>query len=188
MPNLTLDEETHTYELYGRRLISVTQALSLVDDRRGIDPWYMERGRLIHLAAEYLDLGVLDDDTIDPQIEGYLRAYKKFLDDTHFTIVDVERKLYHPTHLYAGKIDRIGTLNGDGDIIDLKSGTPARVDELQLAAYFELCRVNDIPVKKAFDLYLHQDGIYKLEPIPNPKLLLPTFLNVLGAYRWKIGG
>ncbi len=51
---LLLDEETHRYTLDGRRLISVTQALSILDERRK-DPYYLERGRFVHLATEYLD-------------------------------------------------------------------------------------------------------------------------------------
>ncbi len=189
MPRLELDEENHIYTLNGRRLMSVTQALALVDNRnhKYIDPFYLKRGRMIHLACEYYDRGELDESTIDPQIDPYLKGYIKFLDETGF-IPDrryIEIKLYHPQYIYAGRIDRIGLLNKNNDLIDLKSGAKARVDELQGAAYWELCRVNNILIKKVFDLYLKDDGTYKLEPVDNPKLLVPTFLNILGAARWK---
>ena len=184
---LNFDPETHTYTVNGRRLMSVTQALALVDDRRINSSWYLDRGRLVHLACEYLDRDELDEDTVAPEIRPYLEAYKKFREETSFKPDLIELRLSHLTYLYAGTLDRIGDLNGNHILIDLKSGAPARVDELQLAAYFELARVNNIPVKKCFDLYLHDNGTYKLEPVENVKLLLPTFLNVLGSARWKEG-
>ncbi len=183
---LEFQDDGHIYKMNGRRVMSVTQALSLVDDRWK-DPWYLQRGKLIHLATEYYDLRELDEDSVDLQIKGYFQGYLKFLGDTGFKPVLIEHKLFHPIYLYAGKIDRIGPFNKLETLIDLKSGAKAKVDPLQGAAYWELCRVNKLPVKKVFDLYLHDDGTYKLEPVNNPKLLLPTFLNILGAARWREG-
>ncbi len=185
-PKIELEEEGHIYRVNGQRIISTTQALNLVDDRHK-DPWYLLRGRLIHLATQYYDNGELDEDSVDLQIKGYFAGYLKFLSDTGFKPTLIEEKLFHSVYIYAGKIDRIGPLNGLEVLIDLKSGQKARVDELQGAAYWALCRVNKIPVKKCFDLYLRDDGTYKLEPINNPILLLPTFLNILGAARWREG-
>ena len=185
MPKLEFDEEKHLYTLDGRRLISVTEALGLVDDRWKAEPYYLLRGKYVHKATELYDLGELDESTVDPMIHPYLDGYVKFRKDTAFESIHIEQPLYHPSYFYAGKPDRIGPLRDAHVIIDLKTGVKAKVDELQGAAYWELCRVNNIPAKKVFDLYLNDDGTYKLEPIENPKRLLPTFLNVLGAYRWK---
>jgi hypothetical protein len=185
--SLTFDEATHTYSVNGRRLMSVTQVLALVDDRHKGDPFYLQRGRFVHQACEYLDRDELDEDSVDPIIYPYLEAYKKFREETGFKPDLIECRLYHPTYAYAGTLDRIGDLNGNHVLIDLKSGAKARVDELQLAAYLELARANSIPVKKSFDLYLRDDGTYKLEPVENVKLLLPVFLSILTASRWKEG-
>jgi hypothetical protein len=185
--SLTFDGESHTYTIAGRRLMSVTQSLALVDDRWRIDPFYLQRGKFIHRACELYDNGELDESTVDPQIRPYLDAYQKFLSDTGFKQGSIELRLAHPKLFYAGTLDRIGELNGVDALIDLKSGVKVRVDELQLAAYWELCRVNKIPVKKCFDLYLRDNGTYKLEPIDNPRPLLPVFLNILGAAKFKEG-
>jgi hypothetical protein len=185
MPNLELDEATHTYTLNGRRLISVTQALSILDDRWKVDPFYLERGRLIHLATEYYDRDELDFDSLDERIGGYVNAYINFKIETGFIPHLIEHKLYHPRYFYAGRMDRIGSLNSNEDLLDLKSGEKADVDELQGSGYWELCRVNGIPIKKVFDLYLHEDGTYKLEPIERPKLLLPVFLSCLTITQWR---
>lgn len=187
MPKLELDEN-HIYRLDGCRLISVTQALSILDDRWKVDPFYLERGRLIHLATEYYDHDELDKSTVDERIRPYLDAYMRFRHETDFSPVYVEHKLYHPRYLYAMRIDRIGWLNGRFVIVDLKSGTRTKVDELQGAAYFEGCHANGILVKDVFDLHLQDDTTYKLNPpIKKPKLLLPVFLAALQCARWKEG-
>lgn len=185
---LTLQEEGHIYRIGDRHIVSVTQALSILDERWKIDPWYLKRGRLTHLATAYLDRNELDESTVDPQISGYIAAYVGFKLDTGFEPQLIEHRLYHKGYGYAGTIDRIGPLNANLSIIDLKSGVPARVDELQMVGYWELCRANNIPIKKVFDLYLHEDGTYKLEPLKEkPKLLLPIFLAALTLIRWKEG-
>jgi len=186
MNSLQLDETAHSYTLGDRKLISVTQALSILDNRWKTDPFYLERGRLVHLATEYYDRDELEDSTIDLQIQSYFDAYIKFGMDTGVKPIHIEFPLFHPIYFYAGKIDRIGHLNGCLVIIDLKSGAKApQADLLQGAAYFELAKANKIPVKKVFDLYLHENGTYKLEPIENPKLLLPIFLAALTLTRFK---
>lgn len=185
MTKLTLQEEGHIYKLGNRRLLSVTQCLAILDDRWKVDPFYLERGRLIHLATEYLDRDELDENSLDHQISGYVTGYAKFKADTGFIPTHIEQKFYHPFLWYAGKIDRIGPFNEKKALIDLKSGAKARVDELQGAAYWELARANKIMVDKVFCLYLDADGTYKLEPINNPKALLPVFLACLQICRWR---
>jgi len=188
MPNeLQFDPDTHTYTINGRRLISVTQALAIADDRRMVDPYYLERGRILHKACEYLDRDELDLETLDDQIRPYFLAYVKFQEDTGFKPDLIELRLSHLTYLYAGTIDRIGDLNGNHVLIDLKSGAPAKADPLQLAAYWELARVNTIPIKRLFDLYLHDDSTYRLVEVVKPKLLLPVFLSALTLTRWRNG-
>ncbi len=181
---LELQEEGHIYTLNGRRLISVTQALAILDDRWKVDPWYLERGRLVHLATAYYDRDELDESTVDEKIRPYLDAYVKFREDTGFIPIHIEHKLFHPSYFYAGKLDRVGSFGYDL-LVDLKSGTKAKVDGLQGAAYWELCRVNKIPIKRVFALYLSDNGTYKLEPIEKPKLLLPVFLACLQIAQWK---
>ncbi len=184
MPKLTLSED-HIYTLDGRRLIGVTEALLILDTRWKVDPYYLDRGRAIHLACEYHDKGTLEPASVHLDYLGYFNAYLKFLTDTRPEIIHIEKRLYHPRFFYGGKLDRVIKLNGDLILIDLKSGGKVPVDELQGAAYWELCKANNIPVKKVFDLYLREDGTYKLEPIKNPKLLLPIFLACLKITVWR---
>jgi len=184
MPKLELDEN-HIYRLDGRRIIGTTEALKILDDRRKVDPFYLERGSFIHKATEYDDQDELDFDTVDDQIKPYLGAYAKFKRDTGFDPQFIETIFYHPKYLFAGKIDRIGMLNKNLIILDLKSGTMTDIDKLQLAAYWELVNVNHIIATKAFALYLKDDGNYSLVEVEKPKLLLPVFLAALKIAQWK---
>ena len=179
------DESKHLYTLDGRRLIGVTEALSILDDRWKVDPFYLERGRFIHKATELYDLGELDDSTVDERIRPYLDGYIKFEQDTDFAPTFIERTLYHPKYFYGMRIDRIGWLNERWIMLDLKSGAPAKVDKLQGVAYLEGCWANGIEVKTGFDLYLRDDGNYSLVEVEKPKLLLPIFLAALKCVQWR---
>jgi hypothetical protein len=185
--NLVLREEDHTYWIDQRRIIGVTEALSFLDKRWKVDPFYLERGRLVHLATEYHDRDELDESTVDERIRPYLDAYKKFRQDTGFDPAIIEQKFLHGSYWYAGKVDRIGMLNGSGALLDLKSGAPDPVDRLQVVAYWELCQANELKnIQKIFCLYLKDNGTYKLRPVEKPKLLLPVFLACLTVARWSV--
>ena len=187
MPNLELDEN-HIYRLDGRRLISVTQALAILDDRWKVDPFYLQRGSMVHRATAYYDRGEFDDFTWDERIIPYVDGYVKFRSETDFVPTDIELPLVHHTYKYAGTIDRIGLLNGYAVLIDLKTGAKAKVDEVQNVAYWELAMSNKILVQKLFDLYLHNNGNYNLEPVKQiPRHLLPIFLAALTCARWREG-
>lgn len=183
--NLAFDPEKHEYRLGERRLVSVTQALSLVDDRRK-DPYFLQRGRFIHLACELWDKGELSEETLDSAILPRLEAWKSFRADTGFTPRLIEQRLFHPIYLYGMTLDRQGPLNGADVLIDIKS-SPAPVDVLQNAAYWAGLMAQDppIPTKKAFDVYLKDNGKYSLVETKFLRRDFLTFLAILTAYRWK---
>jgi hypothetical protein len=58
------------------------------------------------------------------------------------------------------------------------------VDALQGAAYHHLYGHSG---HRVFDLYLREEGTYKLVEVPKPRTLFPTFCAVLTAYRFKEG-
>lgn len=184
MPDLQFDEEKHLYSVEGKRLISVTQALSLVDDRIFRDKYYLERGRIVHLITELYDKNELDESSVDPEVEGYFTAYKRFLLETGFVVRLIEHRMADLKWQFAGTLDREGAMQNYGAIVDLKTGSPSRVDHLQGSAYHHLY---GSPAHKVFDLYLHEDGTYKLVEVPKPRILFPTFCAVLTAYRFKEG-
>jgi len=189
MPEFRFDEETHTYYLGDMVLPSVTQVLKAEGfyNHRG-DPWYMERGSIIHEVTELYDLDDLDMESVDPQIMPYLQAYIKFRKESGFRPGSIEFPLCHPVYLYAGTIDRLGTIGDEYILLDIKSGSPQKADALQLAAYHDLVMNDDEckrPAIRCYNLYLRSDGTYRFPEQKNIQGHLVTFLSALHCYRWK---
>jgi hypothetical protein len=188
MPTFRFNEADHSYFLGDRRLESVTEILG---DAGMIDrSWFTEeartRGTYVHQATEGIDKGTLDWNALDPILLPYCRAYEKFVADARPEIILSEKPMYHATHLYAGKPDRIQKVNGITGAWDIKSGSPVPATGLQLAAYRELVKVNeDIVCSKCFGLYLQDDGNYRVHEYPNHQRNLNTFLAALTTVRWR---
>jgi len=157
------DEATHTYTVKGTVVSSVTQILKERGYIQGAH--YTEdsrrRGKAIHLATELYDKNNLD--YIHPSIKGYLESYKLFRSDYAFTPTHIELLMYHPTLGYAGTADRIGMVNGNLAILEIKTGlSRARWHLLQTAAYYTLALLSGIYVTTRYGLYLQENGKYKI--------------------------
>lgn len=179
---LLFDEATHTYSEDGIIIPSVTQILKAEGfiDTSFIDPWYAERGQAVHRATELYDESILDESTVDPRIQGYLEAWKKYRQDTGFIPSLIEKKMVHPVLKYAGTIDR--------NSLDIKSGSPAPWHILQASAYEDLLLANtDTPSRGWIDVYLQEDGNYKIKPFSVIDLYnaRKIFQAALAVYNWK---
>jgi hypothetical protein len=149
--SLLLDETTHRYTLDGRPLDGLTSTIA----EAGLigqwgDAWYLERGTAIHLATELWDKGILDEDTVDPRITGYLESWKRFRKDQGYNPTGIEVMAHEPTLLVATKIDRLpGPL-------DLKSGGPEPWHILQVGFQWACLPREDR--QNPMDVYLDEDG------------------------------
>ena len=123
------DPDRHLYLVHGRPVPSVTQVLhaaGLSADYSTVAADILERKRIIgeyvHKATQYLDEGCLDLGTIDPEIQPYLAAYQRFVDESGFRPRLIERRLVGNINgmLCGGTVDREGTMAGKLWIIDLK--------------------------------------------------------------------
>lgn len=155
---LVFREEDHSFWLGDRRLPSVTQILKHFIPRWECGEWYLERGTAGHKATELHDLGTLDTDLVDPQIQGYLDAWIKFRHDYQFVPEKIEYQAHHPVYMYAGIIDRIGISGSDRILLDIKTGAPTKTDELQIAGGYYCMNIPS--VDSCYPLYLHTDGTY----------------------------
>lgn len=100
----------HIYTLDGLILPSVTgilKAEGFIDDRF-FDDYSRDRGTYVHLATHMDDMGDLDDDTVDPVIVPYLKAWRRFKKESGFVVDQSEISLACKVYHYAGTIDRIG--------------------------------------------------------------------------------
>lgn len=125
---LRFDETRHEYWLGSRRIPSVTEILRGVGiiDAQWFTDESRHRGNFVHQACHFLDENDLDWATIDPAVTGcdyrpYIRAWERAKLETRMQIIDIERRGYNPTWLYAGTLDRRVFWNGREWIIDLKT-------------------------------------------------------------------
>ena len=190
MAELTFTPDGHVYRLDGVPIPSTSQIIhdmSLTSFPPGIDR-QMTRGTHVHRATQLYDEGDLDEDALDPVIRAYLQAYKRFKTETIFAPQHIEEPLYHPCYLYAGTVDRIGAFGmaaGQLALVDIKSGSPYPAVSLQCAAYAEMAKANDIPVRRAYAVYLKSDGTYRMAEIRDIRRALNVFLSALTLHTWK---
>jgi len=168
--DLVFDEENHIYTVDGEVKPSVSGILEAtgISDFSFIPEadreWYFQRGTFVHLAMELLLQDRLNWDTVDSRIIGYVRAGEKFIKDTGFKAICIERPLYHPDFDFCGTPDVTGSFR-DGRVVlpDWKSGIVTEPVRYQTAAYAQLCMVNEIacPLER-YGIQLKENGKYKM--------------------------
>lgn len=144
MSELLYHSEQHLYELDGELLPSVSEVIRFVSREHyaDINPVYIqraaERGTRIHDACEQLDL--TGECEVDEEIEPYVEAYAAFLRDYKPKWTHIETAMYHPTKLYAGRIDRAGIVTDKPMIVDIKSSAQPYIPAVkaQLGGYWEM--------------------------------------------------
>lgn len=183
---LEFDPVGHVYRLNGKRIVSVTQVLDILDPFICTDGGAAAaRGTTVHLACDYHDEGTLDESGVPEELLGYLRAYQRFRRECPFDVIDMEVAICHPVHLYAGRIDRVVTMGGKLTVLDLKSGSERPTHPLQVAAYAEGYKaVTGQRVRQAGCVYLRSDGTYSVRWQQGPNDLW-TFLAALRVMKWR---
>jgi hypothetical protein len=185
---LRFDPDKHQYFLGDKRLPGVTsilQKVGLSKDFTGIDPFYAERGKAVHLAIQYALEGRLDEASLDPVIVPYFEGFKKYR---------AEHPIPHPRcevlgsfgDEFCGIIDCIT----DDEIIDWKcSKSHDKVAELQGEAYkwIEASMSNPPGLEKFLPFKVVQfpgDGSYEIFDYGDKASRWPS---VMDLYRWKMG-
>lgn len=190
---LTFDEAAHEYRHDGALVPNVTRVLEEVVDFRFVKAEVMERarqlGRAVHVGCELIDQGRLDIATVAPVVEPYLAAYEKFMREVQPEWHGVEEQVYHPSHRYAGTLDRRGRVRERIAILDIKSGAKVKSVGLQTAAYLEAhASTYAVPLDspERYALYLDEDGTYDLVQIKTSRHNdFRIFLSALNLYNWR---
>lgn len=185
---ITFDPIKHEYFLNNKKVPSVTQILSSLNDFSNVSPEVLNHakdlGTGVHLACELSDR----KDLLElPEIyRGYLRNWNKFLNEMNVEIIEdgIEKIVYSEKLRYAGRIDRLGIVKNKLTIIDIKSGQKNPVFALQLAGYGIALNEMGTKAKSRMTVYLKPEG-YKVEEYKNPADDA-IFLSVLNIYNWKI--
>lgn len=180
---LRFDEEKHEYFLGKKKVPSVTsilQKVGLSKDFSGIDLFYAERGKAVHLAIQYFLEGRLDESSLDLVIHPYFEGFKKYYAENNMGITRCEvRGIFKED--FCGTIDCIT----EKEIIDWKcSKSHDKVAELQGEAYkwIESGGERDfLPFKV---VQFNGEGGYEVFDYGNKASHWPS---VMDLYRWKVG-
>lgn len=198
MPNATVrypvefDSETHTYRVNGDVVPGVTTIIRMLSDNRSVPVELMERagvrGSAVHLLTEMYDkAGSRYQFTVDEdEYEPYMDAYRKFLAEHEVRWVGIEERLYHPTCKYAGTADRIGYVDGELGVLDIKTSYRLHPEVgPQLAGYQEAANVmRTEPLTHRWALRLGRDGTYEFRRYES-EMDWSAFLACLQIYLWK---
>lgn len=122
-----------------------------------------ERGTEVHRITEALDkCGTC---AVEEEVLPYVTAYVDFLHE-HEVKWDCIEWSVGKDLLYAGTIDRYGTVDGERVILDIKTtGTIGRLHKVLYTAAQNLYRMaieDNFSVEKLYILQLKKDGSYKL--------------------------
>lgn len=180
---LTFNETEHTYHLGQRQLPGVTDILKVagVIDTEWFTEEHTRRGKRVHIATAMHDEG-RPVPGLEPELQGYLAAWCKFLDQTKAEIISIEDRVWSAAWGVAGTLDRRLGINGWTTTGDIKTGGPAPWHKLQTAGY-GVCQGTRRP---RMCIYLKPDGTYKIETHHGASDY-DAFHCALGMYNWKLG-
>ena len=164
-------EAKHQYKVDGKVVPSVTEILEHITavGYGKVNPSILEeakeRGTAVHELTEAIDLG-FPPEYIDPALEGYAVAYLKFLEDYDVEWDYIEHRFYEPKMGFCGTIDRVGKIDGEDAVLDIKTTSSPSVDQkiavvCQTSAYGYAVFPDRTDFRR-YALYLHKDGTYEL--------------------------
>ena len=188
MAQLLFFDEGHKYTLDGEELPSVSQLTRFISREIYGDVGQFnldraaDRGTAVHKATELLDkYGTVE---IDEDISPYLKAYIAFRKEHKCEWQKIEYATHHPENLYAGTLDRVGTVDGKLAILDIKTSSTIQkpLYTAQLNLYREML---PDPIEQLIILHLRKDGTYKLIDIPIDDTLADACITMHEALKKK---
>ena len=177
--DIFFDPDTHTYLVDGQEVPSVTTILNYMSDVEygKVNPAVLEqaarRGTLVHEYTELYDYDALPDE-IEYEVAPYIQAYMKFIRDYKPNWILIEGQVYNDVYNYAGTVDRIGDIDGELAVVDIKTlASPTKMQKFTVSAQTEAYRrayiymlmddelIPASPIHR-YALYLGKDGEYNL--------------------------
>lgn len=139
---LLFDAERHEYFLDGALMPSTTQILrdSGLIRLDSIPAFILEaarqRGSAVHQLVHYLNEDDLDWTSVDDKYRPYLDAWLRFREERKLAVLLCEHRLASRRHRVTGTLDLLCEIDGDGWLIDYKTGDPEDVAaDFQTGAY-----------------------------------------------------
>lgn len=182
--DLIFKEVDHSYWIGSTRLPGITEVLK----ENSLLPYYphnpeaLRRGRLVHKACHALNENDLEMSNVPDDIFPYVMAFEKFKKQTGFTPLLTEKKLFHPTFMYAGTPDMDGIMpDGTKTLVEIKTGAIIPAVALQLAAQ-EMLLADGPRVRMA--LQLKDDAKFSIQLFKNFRDS-HMFLSALALSSWR---
>lgn len=181
MAGFRFDATTHVYWQGTRQLPAISTILRAQHDR---GPWFtaehLARGTAVHAATLAFDLGSSSVQFLTAQLpgewRGFFTAYVEFRQQAVCRWAALEQPRMHRKYRFAGTPDRVGWINGQLAILEIKTGSPADWHALQTAAQDVLIEKPDRwGVRRRFAVYLAADGRFKLRSHPSAADYLKFF-------------
>lgn len=192
MPKFQFIEEGHKYLLDGIEIPSVTRVLPY--NYHGDNTDAMLKGSYVHQMIELEANGLLDEETLDPQLKPYIEAYGRFRAEHELNgLYDLKSGNPHPcVDLQLAGYSLLVNENADefeGDLLK----TPVFERKLYSPIYRfagtpDIVALESIPCLnvKLYAVYLKDTGKYKLEQVNgNLRHNQQMFLAFLQTYKWK---
>jgi hypothetical protein len=90
-----------------------------------LDPWYLERGRMVHAATVMIDNDTLDWKALDERLKPFCDAYVTFKMMAGPVMEATELVVVHPSYRFGARLDRVMKLPGQNRLLvtDIKCGT-----------------------------------------------------------------
>ena len=188
MAQLLFFDEGHKYTIDGEELPSVSEITRFISREIYGDVGQFnldraaDRGTAVHKATELLDkYGTAE---IDEDISPYLKAYIAFRKEHKCEWQKIEYATHHPENLYAGTLDRVGTVDGKLVVLDIK--TSSTIQKPLYTAQLNLYRkMLPDPIEQLVILHLKKDGTYKLIDIPIDDTLADACITMHEALKKK---
>ena len=158
------------YAIKGKRYVRVTRLLQergLTDfskiPERDRD-YYISRGTHNHLAWEMVEKGTAGGFDFDPEVQKYMPAHALFLERTGFRAIPggMEKRVHSDELGIAGRLDRLGMIQGRLVLIDYKTSTVLQATSIQTALYLLCLPQYDFSKVERFGVAFRKDGKYKM--------------------------
>lgn len=165
------DEENHKYYVDEVEVPSVTEIAKPISFERLNDlPKHLierarKRGEKVHeLAEEYLLVGELDLDEVDPEYVPYMEQFIEWAFTYKPKVLFTEHRMFGNS--FAGTCDLICFLDGKTIIVDYKATSvlDKRSLSVQLEGYKRLCDIYGIKIDECWYLHLKKDT-YIFKPL-----------------------
>ena len=185
LKKIPFDDGGFWYSYHGRYLKSVGKILNKIYPMPEIDPYYLERGKFVHIATVMIDAGNLDWEALDPRLTPYCRAYQSFIEMSHPIVEASELIVVASDYTHGGRLDRVFRLPGWERllVVDLKVGSGKEERYwLQIAAYALLLAGEHVADIDLAILNLQKNGQPRLTVAPDPGGKIVMWKKILTNY------